>query len=166
MWSETTGLFVRWLFLLMVANGIPIIMKRIFAEKGAWPVDAGWQLPLDGHPFLGKSKTWRGIFSAVFGTGLAALLIGWSFEFGAVVALWAMAGDLLSSFIKRRLALPPSSMALGLDQVPESLFPMWAMRGQSGLTPDFILAGVIAFLVLELWLSQWLHKLHIREQPY
>ena len=46
MWSETTGLFVRWLFLLMVANGIPIIMKRIFTEKGAWPVDAGWQKDL------------------------------------------------------------------------------------------------------------------------
>jgi CDP-2,3-bis-(O-geranylgeranyl)-sn-glycerol synthase len=77
-----------------------------------------------------------------------------------------MVGDLFSSFIKRRLALPPSSMALGLDQVPESLFPHWAMRSEWVLTPGSILALVMAFLVLELSFSRWLHKLQIREQPY
>ena len=42
---------------------------------------------------------------------------------GALVAASAMAGDCLSSFIKRRFGLEPSEMTLGLDQVPESLFP-------------------------------------------
>ena len=42
---------------------------------------------------------------------------------GALVAASAMAGDCLSSFIKRRFGLEPSRMTLGLDQVPESLFP-------------------------------------------
>jgi hypothetical protein len=68
------------LFLLMVANGTPIVMKRMFADKGAWPVDAGWLLPLDGHPLLGKSKTWRGIVSSLLATGLGALVTGWSFD--------------------------------------------------------------------------------------
>jgi CDP-2,3-bis-(O-geranylgeranyl)-sn-glycerol synthase len=57
-------------------------------------------------------------------------------------------------------------MALGLDQVPESLFPLWAMRSEWALTLASILGLVMAFLVLELWLSRWLHKLHIREKPY
>ena len=34
-----------------------------------------------------------------------------------------MAGDLFSSFVKRRLRLASSSMAIGLDHIPESSFP-------------------------------------------
>jgi CDP-2,3-bis-(O-geranylgeranyl)-sn-glycerol synthase len=166
MLPESAWLAVQLLFLLVVANGMPIIMKRMLADKGAWPVDGGWNLPLDGHPLLGKSKTWRGIVFALLGPGLASVLMGCSFELGVFTGLWAMVGDLFSSFIKRRLALPPSSMALGLDQVPESLFPLWAIRSEWVLTPGFILVLVMAFLVLELSLSRWLHKLQIREQPY
>jgi CDP-2,3-bis-(O-geranylgeranyl)-sn-glycerol synthase len=154
------------LVLLMVANGTPIVMKRMFADKGAWPVDAGWLLPLEGHPLLGKSKTWRGIVSSLLATGLGALVTGLSFEVGVFIGLWAMVGDLFSSFIKRRLAFSPSAMALGLDQIPESLFPLWAMRSEWALTLGSGLGLVMAFFVLELWLSRWLHKLHIREQPY
>ena len=166
MLAESARLAVHLLFLLVVANGMPILMKRMLADKGGWPVDAGWRLPLDDHPLLGKCKTWRGILSALLGTGLAALVMGWSFDVGVFIGLWAMVGDLFSSFIKRRLSLPPSSMALGLDQVPESLFPLWAMRSEWALTLASILGLVMAFLVLELWLSRWLHKLHIREKPY
>jgi hypothetical protein len=36
----------------------------------------------------------------------------------ALIAASAMAGDCLSSFIKRRLGLERSSMTLGLDQYP------------------------------------------------
>ena len=37
-----------------------------------------------------------------------------------------MTGDLFSSFIKRRFGSAPSSQALGLDQIPESLLPLVA----------------------------------------
>jgi hypothetical protein len=56
-----------------------------------------------------------------------------------------MAGDLFSSFLKRRLNLPPSSPALGLDQVPESLFPLLACRYSLPLTPIDIVFGVGIF---------------------
>jgi hypothetical protein len=36
--------------------------------------------------------------------------------------MMAMAGDLLSS-LSKRLGMEPSTMALGLDQIPESVFP-------------------------------------------
>jgi CDP-2,3-bis-(O-geranylgeranyl)-sn-glycerol synthase len=103
MLAESARLAVQLLFLLVVANGMPILMKRMLADKGGWPVDAGWRLPLDDHPLLGKCKTWRGILSALLGTGLAALVMGWSFDVGVFIGLWAMVGDLFSSFIKRRL---------------------------------------------------------------
>ena len=37
-----------------------------------------------------------------------------------MAATMAMVGDLLSSFVKRRLKFQPSSRATGLDQIPES----------------------------------------------
>jgi len=44
MLPESAWLAVQLLFLLVVANGMPIIMKRMLADKGAWPVDGGWKL--------------------------------------------------------------------------------------------------------------------------
>ena len=47
---------------------------------------------------------------------------------GLLVSAMAMIGDLLSSFVKRRMKLVPGSMALALDQIPESLLPAIAAR--------------------------------------
>ena len=45
---------------------------------------------------------------------------------GILTTTCAMAGDLFSSFVKRRLHLASSSMAIGLDHIPEFLFPLLA----------------------------------------
>src|SRR5262249_58539326 len=65
---------------------------------------------------------------AVLLTSAVAPLVGLPAAIGAIVGGSAMAGDLLSSFVKRRLALVPSSKATGLDQVPESLLPLLACQ--------------------------------------
>jgi CDP-2,3-bis-(O-geranylgeranyl)-sn-glycerol synthase len=85
---------------------------------------------------------------------------------GAIAAAAAMAGDLFSSFLKRRLNFPPSSQAIGLDQVPESLFPMLACRDALSLTSTDIVLGVAIFLAGELILSRLLHRLRLRDTPY
>jgi CDP-2,3-bis-(O-geranylgeranyl)-sn-glycerol synthase len=77
-----------------------------------------------------------------------------------------MAGDLLSSFIKRRLGLAPSSQAIGLDQIPESLIPLLACRQAVGLSFTDIIMGAAIFLVTELTLSRVLFRFHFRERPY
>jgi CDP-2,3-bis-(O-geranylgeranyl)-sn-glycerol synthase len=82
------------------------------------------------------------------------------------VAGTAMAGDLFSSFVKRRLNLPPSSQALGLDQIPESLLPMLACRDALSLTAADIVVGVAIFFVGELVLSRLLFNAHLRDEPY
>ena len=65
----------------------------------------------------------------------------------------AIAGDLLSSFVKRRLGLASSSMAIGLDQIPEALVP--ALLSCVLLPLDWldILAVVTLFFVANLVLS-------------
>jgi CDP-2,3-bis-(O-geranylgeranyl)-sn-glycerol synthase len=77
-----------------------------------------------------------------------------------------MAGDLFSSFTKRRLNYPSSSQALGLDQVPESLIPMLACRKALALTAADIAVGVAVFFVGELILSRILFWLRFRDRPY
>ena len=78
----------------------------------------------------------------------------------------AMAGDLLSSFLKRRINLPAGGKATGLDQVPESLFPLLACRSALRLTVLDIIAGVAIFFVGELLLSRLFYHFHLRDRPY
>jgi hypothetical protein len=75
-------------------------------------------------------------------------------------------GDLVSSFVKRRLAMKPSSRALGLDQIPESLFPLLACRAALSLTIIDIVFGVALFLVGEIVLSGLLYRIHLRDEPF
>ena len=121
------------LLLIALANVAPLIGKRILGGSLAYPLDGGLAF-VDGRPLFGASKTVRGIVLAVLLASVAAPLVGLPVAIGARVAGAAMAGDLLSSFVKRRLGLPPSSKATGLDQIPESLLPLLACRSPLSLT--------------------------------
>lgn len=160
-----TLVIAQLLLLLLIANGTPIIAKRIFGHRFTWPLDAGVSF-FDGKPLFGRSKTIRGIVSSVFVTTALAPLIGLCPFVGATVAATAMCGDLVSSFVKRRLNMPASSRAVGLDQVPESLLPLLACRSELSLTLIDILVCLAVFFVGEVLLSKILYKLHIRDRPY
>jgi CDP-diglyceride synthetase len=153
------------LVLLTFANGTPIVAKKIFGSRFALPLDAGI-IFFDGRPVFGASKTMRGIVVSILITSAIAPFIGLDLTIGAIVASSAMAGDLFSSFVKRRLNFPPSSQALGLDQVPESLFPMLACRDALSLTIADIALGVGIFFIGELILSRLLFRAHLRDEPY
>jgi len=153
------------LVLLTFANGTPIVAKKIFGSRFALPLDAGI-IFFDGRPVFGASKTMRGIVVSILITSAIAPFIGLDLTIGAIVASSAMAGDLFSSFVKRRLNFPPSSQALGLDQVPESLFPMLACRDALLLTIADIALGVGIFFIGELILSRLLFRAHLRDEPY
>jgi CDP-2,3-bis-(O-geranylgeranyl)-sn-glycerol synthase len=88
-----------------------------------------------------------------------------SWQVGLVVALSAMAGDLVSSFLKRRMGLRPSSQAIGLDQIPESLLPLLAARWLLPVTILDVLMGTALFLVGNLVVSRFLLKLNLWDKP-
>lgn len=148
-----------------MANGTPVIATKILGKTFAYPVDFGIAF-CDGQPLFGASKTLRGIVLAVLLTSVAAPLIGLDWTFGALIAVTAMFGDLLSSFIKRRMGLIPSSQCIGLDQIPESLLPLVACRFLLRLTILEIAAATVIFFFGELALSRVLFWLRIRERPY
>jgi CDP-diglyceride synthetase len=153
------------LSLTVFSNGTPIIAKRIFGLRFSFPLDANATF-LDGQPLFGQSKTVRGILVSILITTAAAPLIGLDWSIGTIVAAAAMGGDLLSSFVKRRLRLPPSSQALGLDQVPESLFPFMACYDALSLTIADVALGVGLFFATELIVSRLLFQAHLRDEPY
>ena len=159
-----SGLF-HLLLLIIIANGMPILIRVVLKDRFNAAVDFGQKLP-DGREIFGTSKTWRGIISAVTITPVAAWLLGYSLEIGFWVAVYAVLGDLFSSFLKRRLAMEPSSMAFILDQVPESLLPGLMMMPVFGLDLQAVLVMVLIFIIIELLLSHILYKWGIRKRPY
>lgn len=156
---------VELLLLLITANGAPVLLHKLCGRYAARPIDDG-RCVRDGRRWLGDAKTWRGLFAALLLTPLVAALMGLPVSAGALIALLAMVGDLLSSFIKRRLDIPSSGMALGLDQIPESLLPLLAVRERFTLDPIDVLQLCVAFIAVELVLSLLLYRLHIRKRPY
>lgn len=160
-----TALITQCLLMLVVANGAPIVARKLFGERFDRPLDSGVRLA-DGRALFGPTKTIRGVLAAVAASALAAGLLGLAWALGALLGLCAMLGDLLSSFIKRRLAVPPSAMTVGLDQIPESLLPLLALRPWLGLNWGELAVAVLAFLATDLLLSRLLFRLHIRKRPY
>jgi CDP-2,3-bis-(O-geranylgeranyl)-sn-glycerol synthase len=158
-------LVFQLLVLITVANGTPVIAKKLFGDTLAFPLDGGAAF-FDGRPLFGPSKTIRGVALSLLITPLVALLLGLPWQLGLVVAGGTMAGDLFSSFVKRRMNLEPSSMALGLDQVPESLFPFLLSRLLLPLSGLDIVAGVAIFCVAAPLVSRLCYYLRLRDQPY
>lgn len=158
-------LLAQLLFLLIVANGGPVIGRAIFKDAGAQPIDGGLVLG-DGQRLFGPSKTVRGLVLSLLATVSVAALLGLPWWLGAWIAAGAMLGDLTSSFTKRRFGMPASSQAFALDQIPESLFPLLLIMPWVELAAIDVALLVVAFVVVELLLSRVLYRLRIRERPY
>jgi len=156
---------LKLLLILVFANGAPIVAGQLFRNKYNRPVDFGIRL-VDQKRLLGDSKSWRGLFSAIILATAGAVVLGFNWKTGLLLGSWSMLGDLFSSFIKRRLGMRPSSQALGLDQIPESLFPLLAVSPVLELEWWRMLYLVLLFIVIELTLSRLLFRLKIRKRPY
>ncbi len=156
---------IQAIALLVVANGAPVLINNMQGEHWAWPVDNGLKLR-DGRRLFGDSKTWRGLCSAILFTMIAAILSGIDLLTGILFGALAMTGDLLTSFIKRRMGCIESSRARGLDTVPESLLPVLLLKEPLALSLIDIILIVTFFFLIEEWVSPVLYRLHIRKRPY
>lgn len=162
---DNTIYLLNALVLLLVANGAPILARKLFNHRFDQPLDRDMMF-LDGRPLLGPKKTYLGLIASVIMTPLAAVLLNLTAWVGVLVASLAMLGDLLSSFIKRRMGLDSSDRYLGIDQVPESLLPLWVLRDELELEAPDIFILVVAFFIVELVLSRILFRLKIRDRPH
>ncbi|ASA78413.1 CDP-2,3-bis-(O-geranylgeranyl)-sn-glycerol synthase [Thermococcus sp. 5-4] len=120
--SLSSLLWAFWYILpAYVANGSPVLLG------GGPPIDGGrnWR---DGRRILGDGKTWRGFFGGLACgtlTGVVQYFLTPGFYgdlrtaalLAFLLALGALLGDLIGSFLKRRANLPRGAPAIGLDQL-------------------------------------------------
>ncbi len=92
-----------------IANSTPVILT------GGGSLDGDNKF-IDGEPILGTHKTVHGTLSGIIAGTLTGILQGQPYR-GALMAIGAILGDLIVSFIKRRLKLPPGAMFPIADQM-------------------------------------------------
>jgi CDP-2,3-bis-(O-geranylgeranyl)-sn-glycerol synthase len=105
-----------FIFPAYCANAAPVIFG------GGLPIDAGRTF-VDGKPIFGSHKTVRGFLAGL----IIGTLVGFAGQFvlsgeqsaflGFVLSLGALVGDLVDSFIKRRLGIGPGSPVPLADQL-------------------------------------------------
>lgn len=117
-----------------LANMSPVIFDKLQLLKFlARPIDGGYKI--GQHYIFGPSKTWRGIIAAVIlgvmTTGIQAWLYSYDFFkslsiidyrnnyilFGALAGFGAIVGDLVKSFVKRRIGKKSGSSWPIFDQL-------------------------------------------------
>jgi CDP-2,3-bis-(O-geranylgeranyl)-sn-glycerol synthase len=154
------------LLTLGCCNSLPIAASLCLKERLSSSVDLG-AIWFDKRPLFGPHKTWRGLIFSILGTTAVCSLFPFPGAWlGAKIAVLSMSGDLLSSFVKRRVGLRPGHSVIGLDQGLESFLPLWGVKGELNLGWSEILSLVLVFLVLELIISPILYRFHIRHDPY
>ena len=162
---DRLALLLQLLVLIGMVNGAPILLRRALGERLRHPIDGGY-LWRDGRPLLGPRKTLVGFVGAVLTGTLVGWALGLGWQLGLLMGGVSMLGDLISSFAKRRLKLPPSGQAPGLDQIPESLFPLLAVRDLLDLGWSGIVLVVLAFVLLDSLISPLLYRLRVRNRPF
>lgn len=98
------------------ANAVPVILG------GGKPLDLG-KCFVDGRRIFGDGKTIRGFISGLMAGSFVGFLQSNLFQ-GFLLSVGALSGDLLGSFIKRRLGMKRGSPAPLMDQ---TLFIIFAM---------------------------------------
>jgi len=141
-------LSVPSLLMLAAANATPVIAAGVLGTRYAAPIDG--KLTLGDHqPLFGPHKTWRGLIAGILVTGVVGSLLDIGFMTGAFFGALALAGDLFSSFIKRRLGCTSGQSFALLDQLPEALLPMLVLRGVLGLEIWTIAGTAVVFTTLD-----------------
>lgn len=113
---EVIGSALWFILPAYVANATPVM------AGGGRPLDRGRKLS-DGEPIFGSGKTVRGLLAGIVAGSVVAIVQGiltnsckWPLV-GLLLALGALVGDLIGSFIKRRLHIPRGRPAPLLDQL-------------------------------------------------
>ncbi len=151
-------IYAKMIVLLLFINATPAIMMPFFskARPFATPMDFDLRF-LDGRAWLGKHKTVGGFGFGILAGGAMGYFLGFSLSLGFGAGLLAMAGDSVSSFIKRRFSFNEGTEILILDQVFEGGFPLVLFHSAHVFSPRASGAMLIIFIVAGIFGSR-LHR--------
>jgi len=149
----------------LVANG-----SAPFVKRGS-PIDFRKNF-IDGRRIFGDGKSFEGLIVALtFGTTVGIVLSKFLGEDWIIISfvesLFAMIGDMVGAFIKRRLGLERGARALGLDQLDFILGATLALLllNVSLNLYEFLTIIVIAF-VLHIFTNNVAYRLKIKSVPW
>ncbi len=143
--------------LLIAANAMPVIVGKLARGRAAAPLDFGLIMP-DGERLFGSHKTWRGLASGIAACALVAVYLGLPVWVGVGFAALSLAADACSSAAKRRMRLKPGSEVLGLDQLAETLLPLFVFAAPLNLQLTEIVLVTVCFVVLDAATSPLRHR--------
>jgi CDP-2,3-bis-(O-geranylgeranyl)-sn-glycerol synthase len=152
------------LALLIAANAAPVILSKLMREHAGTPLDFRLKMP-DGERLFGDHKTWRGLLFGIGASALVGGLLGIEPWIGVGFAAASLLGDALSSAVKRRMRLRPGTEVPGLDQIGETLLPLFLFAGPLSLRYEGIAAVTVIFILFDLALTRlrqtpWLDRIH------
>ncbi len=181
--SESIILLLLSCFYFMLpayfANMAPVIVKKINFIK--IPIDFG--KTLDNKPIFGKNKTFRGlVFGVLFAVIIAYiqyifyqnnifldlalidysnwLLLGFLMGFGAIF------GDLIESFVKRRLDYEPGKAFVPWDQTDFVLGALIFVYPIVALSMEKIAIIIILSFILHIMVNHSAYFLKIRNEKW
>lgn len=157
--------FLKLQVLLFAVHGTPVLLAYALRAHGDYPLDFHKRCK-DGRPLFGSSKTWRGLIGALIVACVVSQYFHYGLMFGIIFGILSMSGDLIASFVKRRIGLEPSARFRGLDQIPESLLPSLYAIYSLSLPWIWIVLLPLVFMVGEMLISIPLYRLKIRKRPY
>ena len=155
---------IEALFLVALASSVPWAVGRLCGACCAWPLDFGYTLR-DGQRLLGDHKTWRGLVAGIAACSIAGGLIGSGLLLGAAVGGLALAGDALSSVVKRRFRRAPGAEVPGLDQLPEALLPLLVLQRPLQISMAGVMSVALLFTALDLALTPLRHSPRHGREP-
>lgn len=113
--------FIKYFAVPMVTNASPLLIR------GKYCIDFN-KVFIDNKPLFGSNKTWDGLVIGLYMGFSLTIVLSMYFNdtnylfigFGA--SFFALIGDLVGSFIKRRMNIPSGGLLPVLDQIDFILF--------------------------------------------
>lgn len=145
------------------ANGLPVLFG------GGAPLDMG--MKIKGRRIFGDNKTISGTIAAL-ASGIVVGAVEWPFmsymlAISLLLTVGAVFGDLLGSFIKRRLGMKSGDMFPFMDQYGFFVFavlfalPLGHVPGAYGFLFLIVLTGVLHVLT-----NRGANALHLKKVPW
>ena len=153
---------IKILIFLLLANFLPPFAKVIMGNRFDAPLDGG-SVWTDGRRILGSHKTIRGCLFSLIGCALVSPLFGFSIHIGLSASVLVLTGDLLTSFIKRRLDHEPGRVDLVLDQFLEGFLPTIFIIHQQNLSWWRVASIMLLFIPLTYLGSRFWYFLHYKK---
>jgi CDP-2,3-bis-(O-geranylgeranyl)-sn-glycerol synthase len=141
-----------------IANATPVILG------GGEPLDGGktWS---DGEPLFGDHKTINGTFYGLMAGTLIGLLQRQLMK-GILLSIGAIGGDILISFVKRRLRLKPGAMFPLMDQIGFIVFAITLASLIEQPTWERVITIIVATIPIHLFTNIFAWLLKLKSTPW